>query len=275
MYRHFFKRVFDILISGIGLILAAPVFLILAILVRIKLGSPILFTQYRPGKNGKIFKFYKFRSMSNKTDKNGYLLPDDQRLTKFGKILRKTSLDELPQFWCIFIGKMSFIGPRPRMAEECVFLNDTQQDRFKVRPGITGLAQINGRNNITFDKVVDYDKQYVEHITFWGDVKIFFMTIFKVFKREGVNKEGSVSNEFYGDYLLRTKQIDKKYYDKKIKEAFELVSNAKGEKTGLVQTIVLDENKEKQEQQTENEEEQKNEDKELKINDAQTHNKEE
>lgn len=242
MYRHFFKRFFDIVLSGLALIILSPVYLILAILVRIKLGTPVIFTQYRPGKDGKIFKFIKFRSMTNKTDNNGYLLPDDQRITKFGAMLRKSSLDELPQIWLIFIGKMSIVGPRPRMCEECIFLTDKQQDRFKVRPGITGLAQINGRNEITFDKVIDYDKQYVDHITFWGDLKIIFKTVGKIFKKEGVNKEGSVSNEFYGDYLLRTKQIDKQYYDEKLKEARQKINEARGvdDKAGQVVTQIED-----------------------------------
>jgi len=230
MYRHFFKRFFDIVLSGLALIVLSPLMLILALLVFIRFGHPVLFAQYRPGKNGKIFKFIKFRSMPNAFDKNGKLLPDEKRITKFGTILRKSSLDELPQLWLIFIGKMSIIGPRPRMVEECVFLNEDQYDRFKVRPGVTGLAQINGRNNITFDKVVDYDKQYVEHITFWGDVKIFFKTIAKVFKRADVNKNGTVSNEFYGDYLLRTEQISQEYYDEKQQLAQNKINSAKKDK---------------------------------------------
>ncbi|MBP3631071.1 MAG: sugar transferase [Clostridia bacterium] len=238
MYRHFFKRFFDILLSGLALIILSPLLLIIALLVRIKHGSPVLFTQYRPGKDGKIFKFIKFRSMSNKTDKDGYLLPDKDRLTKFGKFLRKTSIDELPQLWCIFIGKMSIVGPRPRMVEECVFLTDEQQDRFKVRPGITGLAQVNGRNDITFDKVVDFDKKYVEKITLWGDIKILFLTVIKVFKREGVNKQGTVSNEFYGDYLLREKQIEQEYYNKKIQQAREMILEAKAQKKSRTKDVL-------------------------------------
>lgn len=230
MYKYFLKRFFDIILSGLALILLSPVFLILAILIRIKLGRKVIFTQYRLGKNKKVFKFFKFRSMADKRDENGELLPDKERMTKFGKLLRATSLDELPQLWNIFKGDMSIIGPRPRMVEECVFLNETQQDRFKMRPGITGWAQVNGRNSITFDKVVEFDKEYVNSKnTFGMDFKIFFKTIGKVFKKEGVTKEGTVSNEFYGDFLLRTGKISKEEYDKGIARAKQIIKNKKFE----------------------------------------------
>lgn len=228
MYKYFLKRLFDILLSGLALILLSPVFLVLAIIIKIKLGSPIVFTQYRLGKNKKVFKFYKFRSMLNKNDKDGNPLPDKDRMTKFGMALRATSLDELPQLWNIFKGDMSFVGPRPRMIEECVFLDENQHERFKVRPGVTGWAQVNGRNNITFDKVVEFDKEYVRSKnTFWFDIKILFKTVVKVFKKEDVNKQGTVSNEFYGDYLLRTEQISKSTYDDGIARAKEIIKNKK------------------------------------------------
>lgn len=173
---------------------------------------------------------YKFRSMTNKKDKNGDLLPDKDRITKWGKILRKTSLDELPQLFNIIKGDMSFVGPRPRMVQECVFLNEKQMDRFKAMPGITGWAQVNGRNSITFDKVVEYDKYYVENVSFGLDLKIVFKTIGCVFRRKDISKEGTVSNEFHGDYLLRIGGIDKPYYDDKISKAKDLINKAKKNK---------------------------------------------
>lgn len=229
-YEAFFKRFFDFLISLIAIIVLSPVFIIIYLLSLMILRGNPLFKQYRPGKNNKIFVMYKFRSMTNKTDKDGNLLPDKDRITTYGKILRKLSLDELPQLFNILKGDMSIIGPRPRMVEECVFLDETQQSRFKVRPGITGWAQVNGRNEITFDKVVEFDKEYVENISLFFDIKIFFKTIVCVFKRKGINKQGTVSNEFHGDYLLRTGQIDKSYYDERISIAKQRILDAKTKK---------------------------------------------
>lgn len=227
LYQLFFKRFFDFTLSLIGILVLLPVFLIIWICSKISIGGKAMFVQYRPGKDGKIFKLYKFRSMTNKTDANGDLLPDAERITKFGKIIRKLSLDELPQLFNILKGDMSIVGPRPRMAEECVFLDETQQDRFKVRPGITGWAQVNGRNSITFDKVVQYDKEYVEKLSFWFDIKILFKTVGYVFARKGINKEGTVSNEFHGDYLLRTGQITEEFYKEKIATAKQMIAEAK------------------------------------------------
>lgn len=223
MYK-FFKRFFDIVFSFLAIVILLPIFLIVSACSAMFIGTPIIFKQPRPGKDGKIFYMYKFRSMTNKKDVNGILLPDSQRITKFGKFIRKTSLDELPQLFNILKGDMSFVGPRPRIVEECVFLNENQNDRFKVRPGITGLAQVNGRNNITFDKVVEFDKIYVEHCSLATDVKILFKTVGCVFLHKDINKAGTVSNEFYGDYLLRTKQISFDYYFDKIQ-----LANAKKE----------------------------------------------
>jgi len=230
IYEVFFKRVFDFILSLLGIIVLSPVFLIVWICSKISIGGKAMFVQYRPGRNGKIFKLYKFRSMTNKTDANGDLLPDEQRITKFGKIIRKLSLDELPQLFNILKGDMSIVGPRPRMVEECVFLNETQKDRFKVRPGITGWAQVNGRNSITFDKVVQFDKEYVEKVSLWFDIKILFKTVGYVFKRKDINKEGTVSNEFHGDYLLRTGQISEDYYKEKISKAKQMIAEAKENK---------------------------------------------
>lgn len=224
MYKHFFKRFFDIVLSGGALIVFSPVMLVVAILIKVKLGGPVVFCQYRPGKNNKIFKLYKFRSMTNEKDENGNLLPDEKRLTKFGKMLRRTSLDELPQLWNIFKGDMSIIGPRPRMVQECVFLKEEDLNkRSRVRPGLTGLAQVNGRNNITFDKVVEYDKQYVDNLNLKLDTKIFFKTIGKVLKKSDINKNGTVTNEFYGDMLLREGTISEQEYKAKIQEANDII----------------------------------------------------
>lgn len=209
------------------IIVLSPILLLVYLLSFVILKGNPIFKQYRPGKNGKIFGVYKFRSMTNKKDKDGNLLPDKDRITSWGKFLRKCSIDELPQLFNILKGDMSFIGPRPRMVEECVFLNEDQQDRFKVRPGISGWAQVNGRNNITLDKVVEFDKEYVEKQSIGMDIKILFKTIACVFKRKDINKEGTVSNEFHGDYLLRTGKIDKAYYDEKISLAKEQIAKAK------------------------------------------------
>lgn len=232
LYELFLKRFFDFIISLVAVIVLSPVFLLVYLLSLIFLGGNPIFKQYRPGRNGKIFPLYKFRSMTNKKDKDGNLLPDADRITTWGKILRKTSLDELPQLFNILAGHMSIVGPRPRMVEECVFLDVSQCDRFKVRPGITGWAQVNGRNNITFDVVVKFDKEYVDKFSFGFDVKIFFKTIGYVLGKgkKDINKEGTVSNEFHGDYLLRTGQIEKDYYDKKIAFAKEKVAEARKNK---------------------------------------------
>ena len=230
LYTLFFKRFFDFILSLIAIVVLSPVFVIIYLLSLIILGGNPIFKQYRPGKNGKIFAVYKFRSMTNKRDAEGNLLPDKDRITKWGTILRKLSLDELPQLFNILKGDMSIIGPRPRMVEECVFLDETQQDRFKVRPGITGWAQVNGRNNITLDTVVQFDKEYIQKVSLWFDIKIIFKTIGYVFRRKGINKEGTVSNEFHGDYLLRTGKINGQYYNERIGLAKQMIAKAKSKK---------------------------------------------
>lgn len=191
MYKNFFKRFLDIIISLLGLIILSPIILIVAILVRIKLGSPIIFKQERPGKDEKIFKLYKFRSMSDKKDENGELLPDSERLTKFGKILRATSLDEIPELINILKGEMSLIGPRPLAICYLPYYNEKEKHRHDVRPGLTGLAQINGRNAINWDKRFAYDIEYVNNITFINDLKILFKTFYKVLKRDDVVVTGT------------------------------------------------------------------------------------
>ncbi|MCR4788111.1 MAG: sugar transferase [Lachnospiraceae bacterium] len=186
MYKKVIKRFLDILISALVLILFCWLFGILWILVRVKLGGPAIFTQERPGYKEKIFKLYKFRTMTNAKDENGDLLPDERRITSFGKMLRKTSLDELPEFWNILKGDMSFIGPRPLLVKYLPYYNDRERLRHTVRPGLTGYAQVHGRNAISWEKKFEYDIYYVEHLSFLTDIKIIFDTIKVVFKSEGI-----------------------------------------------------------------------------------------
>ena len=186
LYRIFFKRFLDLVISGVALILLSPVFLVIAILVRTKLGSPIFFSQSRPGKNEKIFKMYKFRSMTDDKDENGNLLPDDKRLPAFGKKLRSTSLDELPELWNIFKGDMSLIGPRPLLIRYLPFYTNYEKRRHNVRPGLSGLSQVSGRNNLGWDERLSLDVKYVENISLMNDISIIMRTIQKVIMREDI-----------------------------------------------------------------------------------------
>lgn len=193
MYKKYIKRLLDIFISLSGIIVLSPVLLILWVLVRSKLGSPALFTQLRPGKDEKIFKLYKFRSMTDERDEEGNLLPDEVRLTSFGKKLRSTSLDELPELFNILKGDMSIIGPRPLLIKYLPLYNETQKHRHDVRPGLTGLAQMNGRNAITWEKKFEYDVEYVQNLSFAMDIKIFFGTIRAVLAREGISSESDAT----------------------------------------------------------------------------------
>ena len=195
MYRHFFKRLLDFTLSLIAIIILSPVLIIVAILVRTKLGSPVLFTQERPGKDEKIFKMYKFRSMTDEKDAEGNLLPDDVRLTSFGKKLRSTSLDELPELFNILKGDMSIVGPRPLLVDYLPRYNEFQKHRHNVRPGLTGWAQVNGRNTISWEDKFKLDVEYTQKYSFMMDIKILFMTILSVFKREGISSESSVTME--------------------------------------------------------------------------------
>lgn len=179
LYEKYFKRVMDIICGLAAVIVFSPLYIIVALLVRIKMGSPVLFSQPRPGKNEKIFNLYKFRTMTNEKDANGNLLPDDVRLGKFGKFLRKTSLDELPEAFNIIKGDMSVIGPRPLLVRYLPYYSDEEKHRHDVRPGLGGLAQAKGRNFITWEETFEYDIQYVNHITFWMDVKILLLTVYK------------------------------------------------------------------------------------------------
>ncbi|MBE6963504.1 MAG: sugar transferase [Ruminococcaceae bacterium] len=195
MYQRFFKRFLDIVLSGCALLVLWPVLLVVAVLVRVKLGSPVIFCQERPGKDEKIFKMYKFRSMTDERDEHGELLPDEIRLTKFGRLLRATSLDELPELWNIFKGDMSVVGPRPLLVKYLPLYNEEQRHRHDVRPGLTGLAQVNGRNAISWEEKFALDVQYVRNITFLHDVKIVLATVGKVFRRSGIHSETAATME--------------------------------------------------------------------------------
>ncbi|WP_169972994.1 MULTISPECIES: sugar transferase [unclassified Campylobacter] len=195
MYKAFFKRFLDILGSVVLITITLPIMIVVAILIYFKLSKSVIFTQARPGLNAKIFKIYKFKTMSEERDENGELLPDEQRLTKFGKTIRSLSLDELPQLFNVLKGDMSFIGPRPLLIEYLPLYNARQAKRHNVRPGITGLAQVNGRNAISWEQKFKFDVEYVENLSFTMDVKIALMTVKKVLNRSGVSKEGHVTTE--------------------------------------------------------------------------------
>lgn len=195
LYERFFKRPLDFLLALCAIIVLSPILLIVGILVRVKLGSPVIFKQSRPGLNERIFTLYKFRTMTDKKDENGELLPDEIRLTKFGEWLRSTSLDELPELWNILKGDMSIVGPRPLLVEYLGRYNEQQKRRHEVRPGLTGYAQVNGRNSISWEEKFKLDVQYVDIITFLGDIKIICETVRAVCKRDGINSETSVTME--------------------------------------------------------------------------------
>ena len=198
MYKKYIKRLLDIILSLIGIIITFPIFIIIGLLVVIFLGRPAIFRQERPGKNEKIFTMYKFRTMTNKKDKNANLLPDEKRLTKFGKFLRKTSLDEIPEFFNILKGDMSFIGPRPLLVEYLDYYNKDEKHRHDVRPGLTGLAQVSGRNLLSWEEKFKLDVEYVNNITFINDLKIIFKTIKTVLIREGISSNNTATMEkFY------------------------------------------------------------------------------
>lgn len=213
-YQRYGKRAIDLCLSLVLLIFFWWVLAIVAILVRVKLGSPVLFKQPRPGKDERIFNLYKFRTMTDERDENGNLLPDEMRLTRFGKVLRATSLDELPEVFNIVRGEMAIIGPRPQLVRDMVFMTPEQRKRHLVRPGLSGLAQVNGRNSIAWDDKLAYDLKYIERITFVGDVAIFFKTIGKAFmKQEGITEEGMATAADYGDYLLAEGRVSREDFD--------------------------------------------------------------
>lgn len=224
IYATCIKRVLDFILSVVALIILSPVFAILIVTGTIAMRGNPFFTQLRPGKNEKIFKMVKFRTMSNKRDSEGKLLPDDQRLNYYGKILRSTSLDELPELWNIVKGDLSIVGPRPQLVRDMVFMDANQRRRHSVRQGLTGLAQINGRNNISWEEKLKWDLKYIdEGITLKGDIKIIIQTFVKVFKRSDIATDGMETAEDYGDYLLRTQKVDQETYDFRQKEAQKII----------------------------------------------------
>ena len=224
MYRNFFKRFFDFILSLMALLVLWPVLLALMLLGWIKMKGNPFFTQLRPGKDEKIFKLIKFRTMTCETDANGDLLPDEQRMTRYGQVLRSTSLDELPELINILKGDMSIVGPRPQLVRDMVFMTPEQRVRHSVRPGLSGLAQVSGRNNISWEEKFEYDLQYINSgITLWNDIKIVFMTVGKVFKREDTVREGTVSDLDFGDYLLQKGEVTEETYATRQKEAKELM----------------------------------------------------
>ena len=230
MYAKFWKRFFDFTLSLLALIVLSPVLLVLIIVGAIAMRGNPFFVQPRPGKKGKdgrekIFYLIKLRSMSNKRGTNGELLPDDQRLGRYGAFLRSTSLDELPSLVNIVLGQLAIVGPRPFLVRDCVFLTDEQRRRHDVRPGLTGLAQVNGRNNITWEQKFEYDLLYIDRgITFLGDLKIIIQTVGKVLKRSDTVREGTVSDMDYGDWLMLEGKVDQATYDEKQEEARELLN---------------------------------------------------
>lgn len=226
MYKKFIKRILDFIFSLILIIILSPLMLILYILTIINSGFPGIFKQLRPGKNEKIFKLYKFRTMNNKRDPVGNLLPDKDRITKFGRFLRKTSLDELPELFNILKGDMSFVGPRPLLVEYLEYYNDEQRMRHTVTPGLTGLAQINGRNSISWEEKFTFDKVYVEHISFIEDLRIFLGTIKKVLSREGINTDNDEAMPLFRGTKI-VKKVDK---FKKTKEELEKEKELEEEK---------------------------------------------
>ena len=220
IYQKYIKRILDITLSGAAIIVLSPVMGVTAILVKKKLGRPVIFKQKRPGKDEKIFTMYKFRTMTDARDEKGEMLPDSVRLTKFGKMLRNTSLDELPEPFNIFKGDMSIVGPRPQLIKDLVFMTPEQRKRQTVLPGLTGWAQINGRNRISWESKFIYDLEYIENISFEKDFKIIFMTIIIAFiKQEGITEENMDTATDYGDYLLKNGKINQTKYDKLQKKA--------------------------------------------------------
>ena len=228
LYEKYVKRILDIVCSVSVIILFCWLYALIAILVRIKLGSPVLFVQPRPGKNEKIFNMYKFRTMTDEKGADGELLPDEKRLTAFGKKLRATSLDELPEAFNILKGDMSFIGPRPLLVRDMVFMTPEQRMRHSVRPGLSGLAQVNGRNSITWDEKLRYDLEYIQDISFVNDVKIFISTIFcSLLAHEGINENGKATASDLGDYLLGQGNVNLSEYKQKQLEAIKILTKFK------------------------------------------------
>lgn len=233
-YEKYIKRILDIVCSILFIIVFSWLYLIIAVVVKIKMGSPVIFKQPRPGivKDGKetIFDMFKFRSMTDERGANGELLPDHHRLPAFGAFLRSTSLDELPEVFCILKGDMSVVGPRPQLVRDMVFMSDKQRMRHTAKPGLTGLAQVKGRNAITWEGKLDWDLKYIERVTFWNDVKILFQTVAAVFKRSGITDGENATALDYGDALLKDGKVSKPQYDALQAHARNLIKEH--EKTG-------------------------------------------
>ncbi len=224
MYKRYVKRPLDIVCALSAIIVFSWLYVILIILGAVFMRGNPFFTQIRPGKDEKLFKLIKFRTMDNRKDKNGNLLPDEVRLNKYGRMLRKTSLDELPEAFNILFGDMSVVGPRPQLVRDMVFMSPEQRKRHTVRPGLSGLAQVNGRNGISWDNKLNFDLKYIENITFCGDVKIVLSTVVKAFvKQEDISQEGFDTAEDYGDWLVHEGRVDTVTYESKQKEAKELL----------------------------------------------------
>lgn len=233
IYEKYIKRLIDIICSLVALVVFWWLYLIVALLVKVKLGSPVLFTQPRPGivdpKTGKetVFKMYKFRTMTDEKDENGNLLPDDVRLTKFGKWLRSTSLDELPEVFNILKGDMSIIGPRPQLVRDMVFMTQEQRMRHTAKPGLSGLAQVNGRNAIKWEDKLEWDLKYIKKISFVEDIKIILMTVQKAFiKQEGITEEDAATATDFGDYLLANGKVSQSEYESRQREARDILAKA-------------------------------------------------
>lgn len=224
MYQKYGKRLLDIIASALALVILSPLLLWLAWKIKKNLGSPVIFSQIRPGKNNKLFCLYKFRSMTDAKDNDGNLLPDDVRMTDFGRKLRATSLDELPELWNILKGDMSLVGPRPQLVRDMVFFTEEEMHRQDVTPGLTGLAQISGRNNIDWKERFCYDLQYIKNITLQEDLRIIWRTIFKVSKQEDIATVGMETSEDYGDWLLRQKLVGQAEYIAKQAQAKSLIA---------------------------------------------------
>lgn len=223
MYEKYLKRPLDFFLSLCALIVLSPVILVLTVVGAFAMKGNPFFTQLRPGKDEKIFRLIKFRTMTCEKDSDGNFLPDDIRLTKYGKFLRSTSLDELPELFNILKGDMAVIGPRPQLVRDMVFMTDTQRLRHTVRPGLSGLAQVNGRNAIKWENKLAFDLEYIENITFFGDIRIIFETLIKVFKRENINDENMETAEDFGDYLLRTGAVTEDDYRQNLAESLLLM----------------------------------------------------
>lgn len=219
IYTKYIKRLLDIILSLIAIVILSPILIIVAIMVRIKLGSPVIFTQIRPGKDEKLFKMYKFRTMTSERDSSGNLLPDEIRLTPFGKKLRATSLDELPELFNILKGDMSIVGPRPQLVRDMMFMSKEQRMRHTIKPGLTGWAQVNGRNAISWEKKLSLDLEYLEKQSFSIDIKILFLTILSVFKSEGITANNQATALDYGEVLLTGQHISNEEFILKNKQA--------------------------------------------------------